>query len=405
VREIVALGVGLLLIVVLLFKKVQIGTTMLVVSAVIGLLAGLGPQRSIEILFLSTIERATVELVVVVTLICILSYLLQQYGVLNKMADSLEELINNNKLLIMFLPMLMGVLYIPGGAVMSAPVVDSMGDKLRLNNVRKSAANMVFRHSLFLIFPFSATVILASQLSGLNSYTVIKYNIPVALVTTIAGYMLYIRDSVTDTETAQGKPYRKMGDRISAAFINTSPLWSAILLNLAFGVPFYLALIPGIFIVYFLAEKRENFLKDIALGINWRMLYSIIGIMVLQGFIKRMPAVAQLINTSLESGIDIKMLVFLTSCAVGLLTANNNAVVGMILPIFLPLITDINTKGVLVSLTLAAGFIGYHFSPLHLCQIFTVEYFNIKVNELYREYRLFGAIVVLSTIILYAFVY
>lgn len=405
-REIIALAVGFLLIVVMLFKKVHIGTTMLTASAVMGLLAGFGFLKTLILFFTSMTERATIELLAVVTLICILSYLLQKYGILDKMADSLEELFNNNRFSIMLMPMLIGVLFIPGGAVMSAPVVDSLGDKLEFSNVRKSAINLIFRHALFFVFPFSTTMVLASQITGLSPYAIIKYTFPMALMALASGYVFYIRDSTAGKEAMECRPDKNVLNRIGAVLWYTSPLWVGILINLISGIPLYLALVPGVFIVYFMSQKgKKDFLRDMVGGIKWSMLYAVAGIMVLQGFIKQMPALVKAINTLLETGMDVRILIVLSTAVLGLLTANNTAVTGMLLPLFLPLADGSHEKALLTSLIFVSGVIFYFISPLHLCQVFTAEYFNIKVKELYKEYRVFWSLLVLTMIILYVFVY
>ncbi len=405
-REILALATGFLLIIVMLYKKAQIGTTMFTASIVMGLLAGFGPLKTLKVIFASITARATIELLVVVTIISILSFMLQKYGILNKMADSLEDLFNNNWFSLMFLPLLVGVLSVPGGAVMSAPVVDSVGDKLKLENLRKSAINVVFRHIVFFLFPFSTTMILTSQLAGLSPYTIIRYNLPMALVSISAGYMLFVKDSVTDARGAQSKSDKGIIHRIGAVLMYTSPLWIGIVLNLALGMPFYLALAPGVAIVYFLGGKeKEDFLKGIGHGINCKMIYAVAGIMCLQGFIKQMPAIARSINTLLESGMDIRILIVLSTAVVGLLTANSTAVMGMLLPLFIPLAADIGAKAYITSLIFVSGFLFYFISPLHLCQIFTAEYFDVNVKELYREYRVYWPVLALAMIIMYAFIY
>jgi hypothetical protein len=179
-----------------------------------------------------------------------------------------------------------------------------------------------------------------------------------------------------------------------------------IVLNLAFGMPFYLALVPGIGIVYFLAQKdKEGFLKGIGRGINWNMIYAVAGIMCLQGFIKEMPAIAMYINTLLESGMDMRILIILSTAVMGLLTANSTAVVGMFLPMFLPLASDVYTKAYITSLIFASSFLFYYISPMHLCRIFTAEYFGVKLKDLYLEYRIYWPVITLATIILYIFIY
>lgn len=405
-RELIALAVAFLIIIIMIYKKVHIGTTMLTASIVMGFIAGFGPLKVLTTIFEAAVERSNAELFAVIAVICILSSVLQKFGVLDRMADSLEDLFNNNRFSMMFLPLLVGVLSIPGGAVMSAPVVDSVGDKLGFDNVRKAAINVVFRHVAFFVFPFSTTMILASQLGGVSPYTIIKYNLPLALVSVAAGYILYIRDTSVDTEDGRNKPEKGLINRIGTVLLYTSPLWVGVVLNIAFGMPFYMALLPGVAIVYFLKDKdKEGFAKELLRGINWNMVYAVVGIMCLQGFIKQMPAIAQYINTFMESGMDIRVLIILSAAVMGLLTGNCNAVIGMFLPLFIAFAADVGDRAYITSLIYAASFLFYFISPMHLCQVFTAEYFEVEIKKLFGQYRVYWLMLTLAMITMYIFIY
>lgn len=405
-RELIALAAAFLIIIAMIYKKVHIGTTMLTATIVMGFIAGFTPLEVLTTILKSILERPAVELFAVIAVICILSSVLQKYGVLDKMADSLEDLFNNNKISMMFLPLLVGVLSIPGGAVMSAPVVDSVGDKLGIDNARKAAINVVFRHIAFFLFPFSTTMILASQIGGVSPYTIIKYNIPVALVSIIASYMLFMRNGISEAEDPVNKAEKGIVEKIGSVLIYTSPLWVGIVTNVAFGMPFYLALLPGVAIVYFLIDKgKQGFIREMFKGINWSMVYAVAGIMCFQGFIKQMPAISQSINNLMASGMDMRVLVMLSTAVMGLLTGNCNAVIGMFLPLFITFAADTGDKAYITSLIYGFAFIFYFISPMHLCQVFTAEYFNVGIKELYGQYKIYWLVLLMATIILYMFIY
>lgn len=405
-RETVALAIGFILIILMLYRKVHIGTTMFTASAVIGLLGGVGLGRTAGIMFASVTSRSTITLLAIVMMICVLDYLLRAYKILDRMVDALEDLFVSSKVLIMLIPSLMGVLFIPGGAVMSAPVVGNLGDRLELGSARKSAINLVFRHALFLLFPFSTAMVLASQLAEVSPYMIIKLNIPVAAVALAAGYILFIKKSPVRVTVNAERSAKPLSLRVGRVLLYTSPFWLAILLNLEFGAPFYLALTPGVLIVYMTTrEDKRNFARDIVKGINVKMLYSVAGIMSLQGFISNMPAVKQTINSLVDTGMDIRVLIMLTAAFIGFLTASNPAVVGMLCPIFLPFAQSLQERAAFASLIFISGFLFYFISPVHLCQVFTTEYFGVKSKDLYREYRLYWPVLLILTVTLFFVVY
>jgi hypothetical protein len=48
-----------------------------------------------------------------------------------------------------------------------------------------------------------------------------------------------------------------------------------------------------------------------------------------------------------------------------------------------------------------AAFLGYFFTPIHMCQIFTNEYMGLKARQLYRVYPAFAAFMILWLIVSY----
>jgi len=400
--QIAAVPVGFALIILLLNRKVSIGTAMFSASAVMGLIAGFGIQGTINIFIQSLTSKTTLELLVITTLICILGYLLYYYKVLDKMVDVLEDLFRSIPIITMLIPSIMGTLFIPGGAILSAPIVDNLGDRMHISKVRKSAINMVFRHAWFLIFPFSTAIILASRVGEINIYDLIKINISMTIVMVVTGYFLYIRNCQVEKMPEKRNEDNGFVVTIGRAILYTSPLWVGIVLNIFFNVPFYLALIPGIIITYFLVDiGKKDFLKKSYDGIKFNMLYAVAGIMVLQGFIREMTSIKQTIDLMANWGIPIELIMIISAMFVGFSTSSNPAVVGMLYPVFLPLAPDYHIRVLYAFLIFVSGFICYYVSPLHLCQVFTAEYFDIEVKELYKEYRVLLPVMFVTMLIVY----
>lgn len=400
--QLISVPVGFALIILLLIRKVSIGNTMFFASAVMGLLGGFGVQGTLEVFVQSLTARNTLELMAVITTVCILGHLLHHYKVLDKMVDALEDLIKSARVLIMLIPSIMGTLFIPGGAILSAPIVDNLGDRIEIGKVRKSAINMVFRHSWFFIFPFSTSIILASRIGEVYIYDLIKVNIPITVAMIISGYCIYVRSCPETGKADYREEDASLPVKLGRAILYTSPLWVGVVLNILFGFPFYLALIPGIIITYLLTDgEKGDFLKTALRGIKFTMLYSVAGIMVLQGFIRKMSSIKQVIEILSGSGITIELIMIAAAMFVGFSTASNPAVVGMLYPVFLPLAPDYHARTMYAFLIFVSGYLAYFVSPMHLCQVFTAEYFNIKVSELYKEYRVLWPVIFCCMLVVY----
>jgi len=60
------------------------------------------------------------------------------------------------------LPAVIGLLPVAGGALMSAPMVESEAEKVQLDSSLKAYVNIWFRHTIFPVYPMAQILILAS---------------------------------------------------------------------------------------------------------------------------------------------------------------------------------------------------------------------------------------------------
>ncbi len=89
----------------------------------------------------------------------------------------------NKKTLFAGLPALIGMLPMPGGAIFSAPLVDSVDDNDELFSSEKAAVNYWFRHIWEYWWPMYPGVILAVKYSGLSfGFVGASFPIVVALI-------------------------------------------------------------------------------------------------------------------------------------------------------------------------------------------------------------------------------
>ena len=72
----------------------------------------------------------------------------------------------------------------------------------------------------------------------------------------------------------------------------------------------------------------------------------------------------------------------------GYITGNQTAALAIILPMISHLHLD-NMLYIYTYFAYGSTFMGYFFSPIHLCQAFTLEHMGVSTEELYKEYRLY----------------
>jgi hypothetical protein len=161
----------------MLHKKVNFSLAMIVTSAMICLIAGLGPGGFVGALVSTFTSYKTFETGMTVFMISVLGGICKKYGILEHIVESLGKLIRNPKAVLMLIPAVVGLLAVPGGAIMSVPFVDELGDRVQLPGQRKAVINLVFRHVGSMLMPYSTNILLVGTIfPQINIYHLILLN-------------------------------------------------------------------------------------------------------------------------------------------------------------------------------------------------------------------------------------
>ncbi|HLV08801.1 MAG TPA: DUF401 family protein, partial [Halanaerobiales bacterium] len=163
------------LLIILSSKKVNLGLSLLLAALITGISSSLPSGELFIALFNGALEATSLQLMVIVALISGMGYLMKVNGDLRKMIASLNSLLNNTRIMTMLIPVIIGTLNVPGGAILSAPMVEKSGDKIKLDPVSMSAINIFFRHIAFLVYPLYTALIALISLLKINIIEVIKY--------------------------------------------------------------------------------------------------------------------------------------------------------------------------------------------------------------------------------------
>ena len=86
----------------------------------------------------------------------------------------------------------------------------------------------------------------------------------------------------------------------------------------------------------------------------------------------------------------------------GVITGLSLVPMTLLLPLVAPLQISSNEMLLYVWFIYIWSFIGYYFSPLHLCQILSNECIGCSLGSTYREYRFFMPILMASSFPLYS---
>lgn len=395
-RQIFAVIIGFAFIPIFTKRKLPIAYSIIGSAFIMILVSGLGLNSILEIFSSTLLNPNKIAQYLTVVEIGALGVLLKKYGFIELIIDKLNKVVSNKKLQLMFVPALIGLLTVPGGAIISAPFIDRIGEDLNVEKSKRAVINLVYRHISMHIMPYANGLLLvALLLPQVNVYNVIGLNFIFVFLYVTIGYFTYIKDiKYEKTEIVKGNK----GDNILQLAIYTSPIYFAVILNIVFKVPFFIGVLGNILLVYLL-RPRKSIIKDFIKGINLNVFLTIMGVYLIQGIIGNFPEFNKMLESLLSNPNTLIASMIGISAIFGLATGFQPAALGVIIPVIGSMAISLSRMTVLAHIAFVWSFVGYFFSPLHLCQLFTVEYMKVKNSQVYKTYLRFIVILVIALLI------
>ncbi len=383
----IALSFSIITILICIYLKINIGLTMFTGAVALGLLAGLSPAGFFGVIIEGLWDSITIMLIISILLLGILGHILKTTGAMAEIILNLTAIISNIRIIAAAMPMLIGMLAVPGGAMLSAPLCAEVGTRLDVSPVRQAVINNWFRHVLYFIFPLFPSLIIASELSGVSLGRFFIHNLPLTIIGTIFGFLFLLRG------------YKQLEEFEDVVFSWTkavqllesiSPLVLILILVVVFNIYFPLVLLAGITLALLNYLPQEGRGREIVRrlqtmvlpGIKFPVVLVIAGIMIYKEMLSRTGVISDMTNLVLELGIPVLVLIAVISFLVGMLTGDNSASVVILFPLFMPLIPAGGTVFTAYLAFLYAGSTAGHIiSPAHPCFSLTKEYYAVEIKD------------------------
>ncbi len=132
-----------------------------------------------HLLLVTTTDLAFLKLIATVFLIYLMSEIMRKSGDSEKFSSSVQKLFRNSKGATAFLPAIIGLMPMPGGAMFTAPMIQDIGKDM--TNLEKTTVNYWFRHTLEFFWPVYPAMYLLSSLSGIPIANVSIRLIPISV--------------------------------------------------------------------------------------------------------------------------------------------------------------------------------------------------------------------------------
>ncbi len=386
--QVIVIFIAFSLIPIMVRRGFKLSSSIIGTALALGILSGIGLKTFANVLLGVFINDGSKDTVLTVALVGVLGGLMGHYGLLDKMVDAMLRIINDKKKILMILPPMMGMLTIPGGAALSAPFVNNIGEDLDVAKPTRAAINLTYRHISIFVLPYNTSLLLLrTSLKEINIYKFILMNLAFILPALGVAYLLYIKDVRSEKVERKGQ----LGRNLLNLLVLTSPIYISVVINSIFSLPFYLAMIPSIIIVFLLSDKKD-FAKVMVRSINWDALITVVGVLTLKDTILNMDKLLAFIENlfgQVNNNLLILGVFLLVGIFFGLITGNSSVPLAINLPILAMMNLPLNTLYVYLFFVFASGFIGYYFSPIHLCQVLTISQMGVSTIDMYKEYKLY----------------
>lgn len=405
--------ISIFLIIYLIRNKWKMYWVLLIAIAVLAFTNNSTLTENLAILYHSLTSYTAFYLVSMVVAIVLMGHLHQEIGAMQQLVDNLRYLVRDPRALLMIFPAAISLFStVPGGAIISAPMVEETGQKLKMSPTELAMSNMVYRHLIVLITPFNSSLVLASGITGISIAGYLGFTVPVIaivfLIATIILFNRYPRSSIEETEPRENGRKKQA---LNAVFISAAPYLLAMVLGLAFGVFFPLALLAGIAVCFFInlpdegkAEALRSRFLILLKGFNWPIALSTLTIVIYKDFMLEAESFQQAVLFLVEQGLPLIVLIVALPFITGFITGNNTASLGIALPVLIPFLGPEMFSVRYFGIIYLSSYAGYFGSPVHLCTYLTNEYFKTPLYSLIKQVNIYGAIMLMVGLIL-AFFY
>ncbi len=393
-------------------RKVHLGLAAAIGGFVLALWRGLAPLQVLAVSFGKIIDPDTILLVILMAGIMLFSSAMKRSGGMSAFSGALQALIPSPRIAMAIAPLIVGTLPMPGGAIMSAPLVDAMDPGRSKGAETLSAANYWFRHNLELIWPLYPAFIMTAAISGLGVDRLLLLNGYAGPTLFILGLVFILprprksSSAVQADAAGRGSLARRFADFVAGVaplaivlgvFVVLDLVWKVLAPGMNLQAPFdalakryvpiYAGLAAGCAYIGFGKAGWSNFRGSLTMG-TVNLVAVIVGIMVFSALINAAGVAGASARELAGMGIPVALAIPILAFISGIVTGIGLGYVGLALPIALGMLPQGGSFPLeaAVALTCAFGYAGMMLSPLHVCMVVSAEHFGVGLASTIRRF-------------------
>ena len=395
------IGVTFVFVVLLLRCKLGVGYVLTLAAALLGGLFGLGVTDIGGAMYQAITSPKTLGLAGLVLLITILGRVLKHTENLKTLIESLTGLFRDRRTVMAGCTAAIGLMPMPGGAMLSAPLVEEASQGAGLDAERKTLVNYWFRHVWEYWFPLYPGVILSAGLLGVPIFKVSLVNLPLTPAAILGGvlFCFWGTPRTSDLAAAADGRVRCAGRLVQCLWPILFVLCAALALKYGLphlGIPLEqkgsfellllvpLALVLCVMAAYYRLSRSDMtaILKD---GLRLDVVCMVLGVMIFKEMADETGAGRSVYESLTAAAVPPVVVLGVLPFVMGLLTGFTAAFIGICIPL---LEACLRQDGQVVYSYLmfayACGFLGVLLSPVHLCLLLSRDYFRANLGAVYR---------------------
>jgi len=378
--------------------------SLLIGAVAVGFWMGQSPGQIGHGLAVSFTSMETLQLVAIICLILVVSQLMKVSGQLDRIVNNFVAMVKSASTVSVVMPALIGLLPMPGGALFSAPMVETAVTGCSLSQDRKTAVNYWFRHIWEFWWPLYPGVVLAVSLLKVEMWRFILIQAPLTLLSIGAGSIFLLQplrgNNNRDNHGNRGEkvlgPFfleimpilLVIGCIVSLALLRNFLSWVGVKVYLPNSLPLLLGLLTcSIWVMWSNKLSLQDLWRAVINRNTLPMLFLIFGIMAFKGALIDSQAVLQIREEMVQYQIPFLMVVMGMPFISGLITGIAIGFVGATFPLLVPLFAGLSPLDFLLHASLAyvSGYVGMMLSPVHICLLVTKDYFKASLAASYRH--------------------
>ena len=229
-------------------------------------------------------------------------------------------------------------------------------------------------------------ILTTSMVPRLSTYRLIAMNVIFIFCMEFTSYILYLRS--LQSCKVPGEKHRLHG--LIGILKYMAPIYIIILLNALLKVPMYLSVFSSLILI-FICWGRHNpteYCRIFWQGLSFKTFITMLGIYYMQNTVRSLSGIMSGFQMmfAVSSGFSVLLLIAIAALFFGLTTGLSYVPLGVIIPLLVGINLPPKEEILYCIFIYTWSFNGYFFSPLHLCQVLTLEQMGCEIKKLDRIY-------------------